>query len=504
VSKRAAGGLAVTDLGSVLSRPTGFPWITVRHSSLVSSFVLAGMLIVFSCLALGYAAGTPAWNNPDEPAHYMYIAQIAETATLPVLQPQDWTPDRLTLLIQSHFPAGSDISSLRYEAWQPPLYYLLAAPMYRLSPADPPFARLQALHAFNILLGVATLVLSYAISREVFVRVPASSALESSSAWGRTRWLTVASTPNEGVWLALAMPGVLIGVPMLASTSAAINNDNLANVLGALLTLLLIRTVVAPDGSSAAAARLGAVLGLGVLTKLTLGVFLPIALLAIAVRAVRHRQRRDEPIYEAVVLLAIMLLVLSPWLVRQGLTYGWDDLLAKGRHDAVMTGQHGFSSFTLSDPLSWLRFLRVWTETLFRSSWALFGWVQITAPGELYVLWKALTLVAVVGAAVNFARQLATGHTQGWHTVDPRPALLGVVVMGTLLTIVYYNVTTDIQPQGRFVFVAAAAIGTLFVLGWATVLPSRARLPGLSILILTLLALNVYTLEHVLRPAYGA
>ncbi|HYY90178.1 MAG TPA: hypothetical protein VFA49_15380, partial [Chloroflexota bacterium] len=68
-----------------------------------------GILVVYLALAAAYARLTPAWNNPDEPAHYIYVAHIAETGTLPVLAHGDWDPDRLEPLIKSHFPPGSAI-----------------------------------------------------------------------------------------------------------------------------------------------------------------------------------------------------------------------------------------------------------------------------------------------------------------------------------------------------------------------------------------------------------
>src|SRR5919199_2951761 len=98
------------------------------------------------------------------------MPHIAETGTLPVLEPGDWTPDRLEPLIRGHFPQGqpTSIDFLRYEAWQPPLYYLVSAPVYRVAP---PSARLDALHALNILLGAISLAFSYLVARTFFSRV---------------------------------------------------------------------------------------------------------------------------------------------------------------------------------------------------------------------------------------------------------------------------------------------------------------------------------------------
>ena len=47
-------------------------------------------LVAYGVLAAGYATLTPIWQNPDEPAHYNYIAFVADTGGLPELKPGDW------------------------------------------------------------------------------------------------------------------------------------------------------------------------------------------------------------------------------------------------------------------------------------------------------------------------------------------------------------------------------------------------------------------------------
>jgi 4-amino-4-deoxy-L-arabinose transferase-like glycosyltransferase len=432
---------------------------------LVRALGLGGVLLVYLAFATAYARFTPAWNNPDEPAHYVYIAHIAETGGLPVLQPGDWTPDRLEPLIRSHFPQGqaTAIDFLRYEAWQPPLYYLASAPVYRLAP---PEARLGALHAFNILLGAASLVFAYLVADAFFSRLAVLGA-------------------REKAWLPLVAAGALVGVPMFAATSAAINNDNLANLFGGALTVMLLRTLSGAP-SPRWAVLLGVVLGLGVLTKLTLGFFLPLAVAALFAGCVPRRAAARQTL----VMLAAMLLVLSPWLVRQGLTYGWDDLLAKRRHDAILIGR-AFPSLELS---YWLG----WGTRLFRSAWALFGWMQVPTSEKVYQVWSALCQLGLVGMGVYAAWSLRVRRA-----IDLRTLLLVAVVAGAFATVVYYNLTTDVQPQGRFLFVALGALVSLLGLGWAALLPARLRLPGLAALDVALVALNAYTLAAFLRPAFG-
>src|SRR5687767_14125066 len=93
---------------------------------------LAGILLIYISLTPGYAVGTPRWNNPDEPAHYNYIAHLARTGQLPLLEPGDWDSQRLgERLASGRFSSQEPIESFRYESHQPPLYYALMAPVYR-------------------------------------------------------------------------------------------------------------------------------------------------------------------------------------------------------------------------------------------------------------------------------------------------------------------------------------------------------------------------------------
>jgi 4-amino-4-deoxy-L-arabinose transferase-like glycosyltransferase len=270
---------------------------------------------------------------------------------------------------------------------------------------------------------------------------------------------------------------------MFAATSAAINNDNLANAIGAAVTLMLLRVLMAERPGDGLPLVLGVLIGLGVLTKLTLGYFLPLAILALGFRARQCGQPRAVALRQSLLVLVALVVVMSPWLVRQGLTYGWDDLLAKRRHDEILIGR-AFPSFEPS-------YLEAWANRLFRSGWALFGWMQIPTAEKLYQVWSGLCQLAVVGVGLAVLRRR-----------QPRIVLLVGVVLGALATVVYYNVTTDVQPQGRFLFVSLAAIVPLFALGWTALVPARARLPSLCALDVGLLGLNLYTLLAYLRPAF--
>src|SRR5690348_2371298 len=108
-----------------MSLPTASRW--PRQLSRLALYVI---LLAYIGLGTLYAVRTPAWQVPDEPAHYNYIGAIVEQHALPVLQAGDYDEAYLNQLKSQLFPPNLPVSGIRYEGWQPPLYYLLAAPIF--------------------------------------------------------------------------------------------------------------------------------------------------------------------------------------------------------------------------------------------------------------------------------------------------------------------------------------------------------------------------------------
>lgn len=131
-------------------------------------------LTVAAYLALGvlYAVKTPAWQVPDEPAHYNYVRFVAEQGRLPELVPGDYPHKYLEEIKSRRFPPDMSIDPIRYESHQPPLYYLLAACVYRIArwPLSLPIP--LALRLFSLLLGAGALAAGYKVVRAVYPGEP--------------------------------------------------------------------------------------------------------------------------------------------------------------------------------------------------------------------------------------------------------------------------------------------------------------------------------------------
>ncbi len=160
---------------------------------------LVAILVAYAVAALSYALNTPAWQAPDEPAHYNYIAHIAQQRSLPVLQMGDYDQALLEGLKSSRFNPPEGVERIRYESHQPPLYYLLATPVYWSSGGN-----LLALRLFGVLIGLGALLLLYLCLELIFP----------------TKTLIVVG--------ATAFAALL---PMHVAMLAAVNNDGLAELL---------------------------------------------------------------------------------------------------------------------------------------------------------------------------------------------------------------------------------------------------------------------------------
>ncbi len=414
--------------------------------------VLALALVAYAALAFGYATLTPIWQNPDEPAHYNYVVYVAETASLPALQPGDWDSALLERLKNGRLQPGDSVASIRYEAWQPPLFYLAAAPVFRLGPTDDAATEVFRLRALNVVLGAITVCIAYFVAREVLP-----------------------------LHLAVVVPLAMAGVPMFTSVSAAISVDPLANLLAASLLLVLVRPWrTYPHGSAAPRWAIGAgvLLGLGLLTKLALGIFVPLALLTLLLRSSR-------PMRQGALLLGACGVVVLPWMVHQVTTYGWADPLATRRHAAVVLDQQRFPGLSLP-------FLGSFLSTTFHSFWAQFGWMGVVAPDRLYWVWGGVVVVAL-GGLVRERRRLF--DTPAWR-------LMLTTVAVAVLAYIGYNLTF-VQFQGRYLFTAFVPIAMLLVLGWASWLPRQLQSWGVVVVSLGLTGLNVYVLLRVLVPGFA-
>jgi len=398
-------------------------------------FIVVGVYIV---LALAYASATPAWQNPDEPAHYNYARSIADQARLPVLVAGDYDQAALERLKATKFAGHPDISGIRYESYQPPLYYALAGALIALLPGTE--HDLRAMRLLSIACGALVLMVIFASGRQIFPEDPL---------------------------VALGAAALIAFIPQHTAMTAAANNDTLGELLLSLMALLGIRRVNGLADRTFVAAG-GILLGLALLTKVTAyvgGVLLVAGELAGWWLARSQRNARfvlggaggraaalRAHLAAVAGIVAIALLISGWWFVRNAMTYGNGDILGLARHDQVVVGQ--------PRTVIGLEAIRHFLVVSFQSFWGVFGWMGVLVDVRIYWLLALLTVIALVGLVIFLARRLGTlSAGQRWGL-----AILGLEFALIFAVMISLNLMF-IQPQGRYLFPASAAIGIFLALG---------------------------------------
>jgi 4-amino-4-deoxy-L-arabinose transferase-like glycosyltransferase len=442
-------------------------------------WLLAGICALYLLLVVALSLMIPAYEANDEPEHVRYVERIVLHGQLPAI----------TL-------------ANGYESHQPPLYYLLAsvwqrvlhieafepqagnAAQFAVVPGRPTRALMfthdytpeqrrhaiavHALRVISILLGLATVLLTYAAAK-------------------------VASGRED---LAAGAAAFVALLPKFQVVSATFTNDALAITLSSLLLLLALAVLrtARPLAARAGALALGAVAGAALVTKLNTAPVLAAAVVALILAA--------RPLREKVLHLGLFgvsfLLVSGWWFLRNNDLYG-EYLARETSRDYLRSGIPG-----LIDPVSLLdadRFLYFLPETLFRSVWYAGGWNQFFGPFALNLL-----LWMVVGAALFvWARSiLAEPREAGW-TIGRREAVsLSLFALAGLVAVVIVALDTT-QAEGRVALVGLSAFAIAAVAGLEQAVggSARARAAALAAFPALLLAYDAYVLTRYVIPFRG-
>ncbi|MEA3308163.1 MAG: glycosyltransferase family 39 protein [Chloroflexota bacterium] len=383
------------------------------------------LLILLAYFTAGtlYAVQTPNWQVPDEPAHYNYVRTLAEQHQLPVMTAQDYDQSYIEQLTSEQFPPQLPIAPLTYEDHQPPLYYLLATPVFWLGEG-----RLLPLRLFSLTLGAMVVVITALMASEIFPQAPGLS------------------------WLAAGLVALL---PQHLAMMAGVNNDSLTEALLACWLWLALRYL----RGKTSPLSLGVVLGALLLTKTTGYVALPLALLVIVLRWRRGGFTFSWALRQAVALFLPGLLLGALWWTRNSLFYGWPDILGLQRHNAVVVGQPRTADWIARNGL--VLFLRNALRTTFRSFWGQFGWMGVVLDQRIYLGMGLLSGLMLWGAMWQAIFALRRGISRPQQDTV---YLLGAATLITFALPFWYNLTF-VQHQGRYLFPALPALALSAALG---------------------------------------
>jgi hypothetical protein len=507
--------------------------------------ILGLIVIAYLVLAALYATRVPIWNAPDEPAHFNYVKSIAVDHALPILQPGDYNQALLERLTHDKFPPDQSVATLRYESHQPPLYYVVAAPVLALVQSRSIRTQVVALRFVTVAIGALFILAVFRLGRLIFPGSPS---------------------------LPLAAAAFVAFIPMHLFMDAAIDNDALAELM-LCLTLIVVVEDLQVKGDARDDVRAGVVAGLAILTKLVAAVSIVLVALGFVAAAFlapdRARALRQLPFRLA--RAGAIAFVLSVWWVARNLiVYGWKDPFGLRRHAEVVVGQPptGLLNLTIA---------RQMILTLFHSFWGQFGWMGIpfadrtydtiaasSAPivlGMILFVWRILRerphpIPLPLGEGTDNASNhetsphwrpvsplpLGEGQGEGVHRFSastesesdrggpeepPTPALyhrekgwdltnlalfpwqrwalglLAAEVVLVLIGVVFYNLQY-LQPQGRYVFPTLPALAVFAAAGIAELV--RERYVGLALTLagLALTWLAVFSLFDVIGPGFAS
>ena len=442
-----------------------------RLEKTLFAVILLGYLLVGALFAIY----TPAWQAPDEPAHYNYAAQVAAGGCCPQIQPGDWQQAYQQQLTAVKFaPAYLErLDTIQYEDHQPPLYYLLASVIYRLTDGA-----LAALRLLSVGLGAAVVTLSYAISRRIL--------------------------PNEPQ-IALGTMALVAFQPQRLSIISAVNNDVLGELVIALALLWLIRYL---QTDRVPVWQLGFIMGLGLLSKTT--AYFLAGLIPLAISLKWHIQKR--PPAALVRPLAVFLLVAvgmgGLWWLRNIHIYGFPDFLGLAAHDAAVADQMRRAEYIARHGSE--MYLREMLRVSFNSFWGQFGWMALPLDGVLggwiYRAFALLTFAGLSGAVLSvLTRKSGAGTPSETKRAQTQIGIVFAVTAAlVLLAYLYYNIEF-VQWQGRYLFAGLIPLAWTLVYGldfWRRlILPRRDAARWLTVMgWMSLSALDVYLLFQVIVP----
>lgn len=431
-----------------------------RRHTIIERSILALLISAYVALGLLYAALTPRWQVPDEPAHYNYIRHLVEKKSFPILQVGDYDQDYLHEITTAKFDPALSIDSIRYESHQPPLYYVLAAPIYALTGGA-----LLPLRLLSVALGAGLLLVAYLVVKTLY---------------------------PDLTWPALGTTAFIAFNPQHIAITAAVNNDALAEFVLSIVLLHLVRWLTpespVPTGHLV---KTGFLIGLALLTKAGVYITVPLALVAVWLRFfrskpsvvhadVRHGSKIRRAISAAAALLLPALLLSLPWFARNALTYGGLDILGLEQHERIVAGQPRTAEWLAEH--GWFGLAGILSRTTFRSFWAMFGWMAVPIDARIYGALRLLTVIVALGLFLRLVDLWGTGTK-----LSSAALLLVCSGLLTLSTYLGYNLTFY-QAQGRYLFPAMIPLGLAWSFGLREALRRpNARLIGIGLALATAL-----------------
>lgn len=384
-----------------------------RKRPLTAQSLFMVVLVLGVLCRLAYVFFTPVFYAPDEQSHLNYLKYLSENHAFPVQA------------------AAMGESNNEWEYFQPPLYYLLLVPIYRVVDAvfHSPAATVFALRLCSFLLWLLNVRLGLTLLKRLEVK-------------------------DEFVWLSTLTLACLL--PTYAFVSSAINNDNLMITLGTGVACLMAHR----EQSLKTSLALGGLLGLTLWVKQSAVVFFPAIGLLFLFQGFRRQIAWRAALGHLAVVLGLAVLIWSPWAVRNWYVYGTftpEDLSAAAKTwpsavDGIISATHNLA----------------------KTFWSVSG-ISNNIGYPFPLVGMCLALVAFAGLSLDMKQNPNVISRALVLPLAPVLAALAVAVLVNVILVLRFGYLYG-MGQGRHLFPLLYPIALLLAWGLNSILTSNRAL----------------------------
>jgi hypothetical protein len=267
--------------------------------------------------------------------------------------------------------------------------------------------------------------------------------------------------------------------------SSSVNNDNLSNLLANSLVFVLAQLLLGkkpPNGKTYI--LIGLLTGAGLLSKLNIGLLIPIVALTLLVLSIRQRNWR-------IFLLGSMIsggltIAIAGW-------WYWRNLQLFGD----VTGLSRFLEIVGKRPES-ATLAQLWTEAegFFRTFWGLFGSITIPMPDNLYFAFNLLGGISFIAGLAVAIRLLLERKEQHLGI-----ALLFLWPLLVFLALIQWTSTTP-ASQGRLMYGAISTISLWMAAGFYW-FPAKIRVWIIGTVVFSMALVTLIQPIATIMPAYA-
>ncbi|HCP99861.1 MAG TPA: hypothetical protein DIT99_03860 [Candidatus Latescibacteria bacterium] len=491
----------------------GFLWYVWRllhnrqNGIMLPALFTAILLVMFVTRGIIYSSLFPAWQAPDEPAHFDMIRHISKNHALP-----SWDAEISQEVLESMERSDHPViyrGGRPHADWQTWIEDPRATPIHDkrvwLIQASHPFL-MYALFSIPLTLfaNLDTLTQLYLLR---LIMVCLSCAIIPIVL------MTVRRIFPMNMDLQILIPSLLCFSSMYIYISSIVNNDGLSNLLSAIFIYVLLRMLIYEvlwrD------VILGAlVLGSSLLTK-TVG--LPLIPLVLVLWGLACWEYSDR--WRITYRLCVMLFfagclggwfyIRNLWLYGSLLPFGYAPRLPAAGMPSWSKGEINIDlGLTTPEQLGWKSIIpnSFWETTweIFKSIVGDFGWGNVSLGFGMYVMATAIVGIACFGIVLGIIRRYRKQSIYFLlYQNKPSVFITTVCVLYVMIVIISYNAATvHFGFQGRYIFPVIVPIFCLMAWGYFNVLPSKYQRIGVWCLIFVVVVFDTFVLAETIIPRY--